>query len=143
MKKISIIYFSNYGNVEVLANAIAKGAETAGVQAEVTVKLVSEAKPEDVFKADAVAFGSPSLYNNQIDQKEMAPFIDQFKLTLNNNKPIVLFGSYGWDEGKFMEDWASQMKDYKFNVLDTLAVKETPDEAQLKKAEELGKLLCK
>ena len=59
MKKLTIIYWSNNGNVEVLANHIAKGARQAG--AEVLVKLVSDATVEDVTGADVVAFGSPSM----------------------------------------------------------------------------------
>jgi len=53
MKKISIIYWSNGGNVEVLANAIKEGAEELG--AIVNIKLVSEANMSDVIEADAVA----------------------------------------------------------------------------------------
>ena len=100
MKKVSIIYWSNGGNVEVLANSISEGAKAQG--AEVNVKYVCDAKIEDVTDADAVAFGSPSMDNNRIEQLEMEPFINQFKLLPNKQKKIVLFGSYGWDDGKFM-----------------------------------------
>lgn len=141
MKKLSIIYWSNNGNVEVLANNIAKGAKDAG--AEVLVKLVSEATVEDVTGADAVAFGSPSMDNNRIEQKEMQPFIDKFKLIPLNNKVTALFGSYGWDDGEFMNKWESQMKDYEFNVIQKLTVNEAPSNAQLVEAEQMGKNLVK
>ncbi|MDT8716691.1 flavodoxin [Clostridium sp. 19966] len=141
MKKVSIIYWSNGGNVEVLADAIFEGAKEAG--ADVSIKLVSEAEVEDVTKADAVAFGSPSMDNDRIEQQELEPFINKFKLLPNNGKSLVLFGSYGWDNGKFIEDWKTKMVDYGFNVVGELAVKESPDEAQLAKAKELGKLLSK
>ncbi len=49
MKKVSIIYWSNGGNVEVLANAIAESAEKYG--AEVTVKHVQDATVEDVTRS--------------------------------------------------------------------------------------------
>jgi len=141
MKKLTIIYLSNGGNVEVLANHIAKGAKDAG--AEVLVKLVSEASVEDVNNADAVAFGSPSMDNNNIDQKEMKPFIDKFKLLPVNNKITGLFGSYGWDNGEFMNKWVSLMKEYEFNVVQNLTVNEAPTNEQLVKAEEMGKNLVK
>src|SRR5665254_18843 len=73
IKKLTIIYWSNGGNVEVLANHIASGAKEAGAQ--VLIKLVSEATVEDVATADAVAFGSPSMDNNKIEQHEMQPYI--------------------------------------------------------------------
>ena len=141
MKKLTIIYWSNNGNVEVLANHIAKGAKDAG--AEVLVKLVSDATVEDVTGADIVAFGSPSMDNNRIEQKEMQPFIDNFKLLPVNNKITGLFGSYGWDDGEFMEKWVEQMKDYEFNVIQTLIINEAPSSQQLVEAEAMGKNLVK
>ena len=141
MKKLTIIYWSNNGNVEVLASHIAKGAKEAG--AEVLVKLVSEASVEDVTSADVVAFGSPSMDNNRIEQTEMQPFIDKFKLLPINNKVTGLFGSYGWDDGEFMNKWVSQMKDYEFNVIQSLTINEAPSKEQLVEAEEMGKNLVK
>lgn len=141
MKKISIIYSSNGGNVEVLANEIYEGAKS--VSSDVTIKLVSEATKEDVLLADAVAFGSPSKNTNNIDQEELAPFLKQFELTLNNNKPVLLFGSYGWDNGEFMEKFKKLMKDYGFNVIGDLTVNEAPNKDELKRAKELGEMLAK
>ncbi|AAK80406.1 flavodoxin short chain [Clostridium acetobutylicum] len=141
MKKISIIYSSQSGNVEVLANEIYEGAKEAG--ADVTIKLVHEASKEDVLSADALAFGSPSKNNNNIDQEDLAPFLKQFELTLNENKPVVLFGSYGWDNGEFMEKFKDLMNDYSFKVIGDIAVNEAPSKEELKKSRELGKLLAK
>ena len=64
MSKVSVIYWSNGGNVEVLANTIAD--ELTDLGAEVLIKHVSNAKVEDVLEADAVALGSPSMDNNRI-----------------------------------------------------------------------------
>lgn len=141
MKKISVIYWSNLGNVAVLADNIAKGAEEAG--AEVVIKHVSDAVKEDVLNADGVAFGSPSLDGNRIEQKELAPFIKDVRDFNVGDIPVVLFGSYGWDEGKFMEDWKVQMEADKFKVIGTLAVNESPSEEQLSIAKELGVKLVK
>jgi flavodoxin short chain len=141
MKKVAIIYWSNAGNVEVLADRIYKGAVETG--AEVNIKLVKDAKVEDVMDADAVAFGSPSMDNNRIEQKEMEPFINQFKLLPNNNKPLVLFGSFGWDDGEFMRGWKERMKEYGFNLVGEITVKESPSNSEMEKAIELGRLLAK
>ena len=69
MSKVSVIYWSNGGNVEVLANTIAD--ELTDLGAEVLIKHVSNAKVEDVLEADAVALGSPSMDNNRIEQYDM------------------------------------------------------------------------
>ena len=141
MKNIAVIYWSDGGNVEVLANSIIKGAEGEG--AKVAAKHVQDAKVGDVTSADTVAFGSPSLDNNKIEQDYMAPFIKEFKLIPLQGNKVVLFGSYGWDEGKFLKDWKKTVEDYGFKVVGELAVKEAPTDDELKKAEELGKLLAK
>lgn len=141
MKKVSIIYWSNGGNVEVLANSILEGIKYEN--AEVKVKYVSDATIEDVIESDTIAFGSPSMNNNGIEQEEMEPFIDKLKGLTNNNKKLVLFGSFGWDDGKFMSDWVQRMKDYGFNVIGHIAVKDTPSNDELEKAKELGRLLAK
>lgn len=141
MKKVSIIYWSEYGKVELLAINIAKGAMEAG--ADVTLKRVQEASVKDVLSSDAVAFGSPSRDNNNIEQLEMAPFLKELKLLPNGNKPTVLFGSSGWDNGEFMLKFKELTTDYGFNVIETLTVTETPSDMELKKAEKLGILLAK
>ncbi|QGU95305.1 flavodoxin [Clostridium bovifaecis] len=141
MKKIAVIYWSNGGNVEILAESIAKGAREAG--AEVSIKMVQDAKVQDIIEADAIALGSPSLDNNKIEQDYMAPFVKELKLLPSHNKALVLFGSYGWDEGKFLENWSELMIDYGFNIVGKLAVKEAPTENEVEEAKSLGKTLAK
>ncbi|GAA0724434.1 flavodoxin [Clostridium malenominatum] len=141
MKKVSIIYWSGSGNVEVLAENIKLGAERVG--AEVSINQVKYAKVEDVLKADAVAFGSPSMDNNQVEQQEMAPFLKNFKELNMENKPTVLFGSYGWDDGKFMESWEKLMVEYGFNIVGKLVVQEAPKDEEIENAKNLGELLGK
>ncbi len=54
MTKILVLYYSSYGHVDALAEAIAEGAREAG--AEVTIGRVPETVPADV--AEASGFGS-------------------------------------------------------------------------------------
>ncbi|MDY3360432.1 MAG: flavodoxin domain-containing protein, partial [Clostridium celatum] len=96
MKKVSIIYWSNGGNVEIMANAIAEGASIGDV--EVETKNVADSSLEDVLNSDAVAFGSPAMINDEIEEIDMKPFIESLKGIDINNKPLVLFGSCGWRE---------------------------------------------
>jgi flavodoxin len=46
MAKILVLYYSAYGHVETMAQAVAEGARVAG--AEITIKRVPELVPEDV-----------------------------------------------------------------------------------------------
>ena len=58
MPKVLVLYYSSYGHIEAMANAVAEGARSAG--AEVDVKRVPETVPEAVtaaahFKTDQAA----------------------------------------------------------------------------------------
>ena len=123
MKKVSIIYWSNGGDVEI---------ET---------KHVVDASIEDVLEADAVAFGSPAMINDDIEEIDMKPFINRLKELEIRNKPLVLFGSCGWRDTKFIDKWEKNMEDYGFKVLGKLAVKDSIEQDDLCKAKELGNLL--
>ena len=143
MKKVSIIYWSCGGNIEVLANVMAESAREEG--AEVNVKHVADASIEDVLNADAVAFGSPAADSTKIEQTEMQPFLNKLSdlSNENKNKDCILFATYGWIQDTFMEIWKNQMKSFGFNLIGDLAVKESPSKAQVEYAKKLGKLLAK
>jgi NAD(P)H dehydrogenase (quinone) len=93
MAKILVLYYSSYGHIETLAQAVAEGARSAG--AEVALKRVPELVPEEVarksgFKLDqtaplatpgelgeydAILFGTPTRFGNMTSQ--MRNFLDQ------------------------------------------------------------------
>jgi NAD(P)H dehydrogenase (quinone) len=93
MAKVLVLYYSSYGHVEAMAQAVAEGASGAG--AEVTIKRVPELVPEDVARAshfkldqaaaiaspqeladyDAIIFGTPTRFGNMAAQ--MKNFLDQ------------------------------------------------------------------
>ena len=139
MKKVSIIYWSNGGNVELIANAISEGAISDEV--EVDTKHVADTSIEDVLEADAVAFGSPAMINDSIEEIDMKPFINSLKELNIRNKPLILFGACGWRDTKFIDKWECEMKDYGFDVLGKLVVRDSVENEDLMKARELGKLL--
>jgi NAD(P)H dehydrogenase (quinone) len=93
MSKVLVLYYSSYGHVEALADAVAKGARSTG--ATVDVKRVPETAPEEVAKAayfkldqqatvatvdgladyDAIIVGTPTRFGRISSQ--MAAFLDQ------------------------------------------------------------------
>ena len=93
MAKVLVLYYSTYGHIEQMANAMAEGARAAG--ASVDVKRVPETVPDDVarnghFKLDqpapiatvnelpdydAIVIGAPTRYGRMPSQ--MAAFLDQ------------------------------------------------------------------
>ncbi|MGA2839433.1 MAG: NAD(P)H:quinone oxidoreductase [Steroidobacteraceae bacterium] len=93
MAKVLVLYYSSYGHIETMANAVAEGARSAG--ATVDIKRVPETAPADVAKAahfkldqsapiaaiddlanyDAIIVGSPTRFGRLSSQ--MASFLDQ------------------------------------------------------------------
>lgn len=94
MTKLLVLYYSSYGHIEKMAEAVAKGAK--GVEGvEVTVKRVPELVPQEVAEKsgmkteqaaeiaspgeladyDAVIFGTPTRFGNMASQ--MRNFLDQ------------------------------------------------------------------
>jgi NAD(P)H dehydrogenase (quinone) len=93
MPKILVLYYSSYGHIETMAQAVAEGARSAG--AMVDLRRVPETAPEAVVKAagfktaqdapvarieelaayDAVIVGAPTRFGRMPAQ--MAAFLDQ------------------------------------------------------------------
>jgi len=93
MTRVLVLYYSSYGHVETMANAVADGARAAG--ATVDIKRVPETAPLDVAKAahfkldqkapiatidelpnyDAIIVGAPTRFGRVCSQ--MAAFLDQ------------------------------------------------------------------
>ena len=93
MAKVLVLYYSAYGHIEAMANAVAEGARKAG--ATVDIKRVPELVPEEVAKAsyykldqaapiakiedlanyDAIIVGTGTRFGRMASQ--MANFLDQ------------------------------------------------------------------
>lgn len=139
MKKITIIYWSGTGNTEMMAEAISKGAQAGGV--DVKLLNVSDASISDVTESEVIALGCPSMGDEVLEESEMEPFVESIKDSVNG-KNIALFGSYGWGNGEWMDDWEERMKSYGANLfVDSLIINETPDEEGLERCEALGRHL--
>jgi NAD(P)H dehydrogenase (quinone) len=74
MSKVLIIYDSRTGNTEKMASAVADGVRSVD-GAEVTVKIVDNAKVGDLLKFDAIILGSPTYYGNV--SGKLKEFIDK------------------------------------------------------------------
>ncbi len=93
MAKVLVLYYSTYGHIEAMADAVAEGARAAGAEAD--IKRVPEMVPADVAKNahlkmdqaapvaavadlanyDAIVVGTPTRFGRMSSQ--MANFLDQ------------------------------------------------------------------
>ncbi len=60
MAKVLVLYYTRTGNTKAMAEFVAAGAEKEG--ADVTLKDVEGAKPEEMLQYDAIVAGSPTYY---------------------------------------------------------------------------------
>ena len=102
MSKVAVVYWSGTGNTEAMANYVAEGAKAAG--ADVSVLTSAEFTADDMPAYDAVAFGCPSMGDEQLEETEFEPMFSECEPLLDGKK-IALFGSYGWGDGQWMRDW--------------------------------------
>lgn len=140
MRKIAVVYWSSTGNTEAMANAVAEGAKAAG--AEVSVFEAAEFSAEKTDDFEAVAFGCPAMGDEVLEETEFEPMFEACEAKLAG-KRIVLFGSYGWGDGQWMQDWKERCRNHKAElVADSVICEEMPDDGGLEKCRALGKTLA-
>jgi NAD(P)H dehydrogenase (quinone) len=130
MTKIVIIYDSNTGNTQKMAESIADGARSIS-DVNVTLKKVGEpfSLRNLLVDADAVILGSPANY--AFATPAMRDFISciqgqvadgSFKV---EEKLGAAFGSYGWDGAKSAERFALEMRNIGFKMYSSVLAKPT------------------
>lgn len=140
MSKVAVVFWSQTGNTESLANAVAEGAKSAG--AEVSVLGFGDINSANVGSYDAIAFGCPAMGAEQLEETEVDPVFTELEGSLSGKK-IALFGSYGWGSGEWMEEWEGRAKACGANlVADPVICNEAPDDAALESAKSLGSKLA-
>ncbi|MBC7332025.1 MAG: NAD(P)H-dependent oxidoreductase [Synergistetes bacterium] len=60
MPKVVVIYHSRTGNTKAMAEAVAEGVKSEGV--EVVLKSVKEATPDDMLHCDGIIIGTPTYF---------------------------------------------------------------------------------
>ena len=136
MSKIAVVYWSGTGNTEMMAEAVLEGAKSAGAEASsFTPETFSPAKMDEF---DAVAFGCPSMGDEELEETEFQPLFAKCEPKLKGRR-IALFGSYGWGDGEWMRNWEETCRSAGAElVCDSVICNETPDEEGLSACKELG-----
>ncbi len=131
MTKVLILYYSSYGHIEIMANAVAEGVREAGAHA--TIKRVAEIVPEAVAKAshfkldqaapiatveelpdyDAIIIGTGTRFGNMTAQ--MKNFLDQ-------TGPLWMKGALVGKVGSVFTSTATQHGGQESTILSTHTV---------------------
>ena len=140
MNKIAVIFWTGTGNTEIMANEVVAGASAAG--AEVTLFNTSAFKVEKAQEFDKFALGCPAMGAEELEDSEFQPLYDQLKSQISGKK-VVLFGSYGWGGGEWMNPWKEDAANAGLVLADDpLAIEGALDDAGKEKCRELGKVLA-
>lgn len=123
--KTAVIYWSGTGNTEAMANAVAEGMKEAG--AEVAMLTPDQVQAGELGGYGAIAFGCPAMGSEELEYDEFQPMWDEVKETLGGKK-VVLFGSYSWAEGEWMDNWKADADEAGVNVVDSVICYDAPDD---------------
>lgn len=134
--KAAVIYWSGTGNTELMAIAVAEGANAE-------LFKVADFKGS-ITNYDRIAFGCSAMGAEELEESEFEPFFSEIENMLNG-KSVALFGSYGWGNGEWMRSWEERVKTYGAILVNgegTIA-NETPSDDDIAKCKSLGEALIK
>lgn len=141
MDKIYVVYWSQTGNTEVMAEAVGQGIRESGREAETLT--VSQITADTLKEARAFALGCPAMGDEVLEESEMEPFMEQLDPMISG-KQIGLFGSYGWGDGQWMREWQDRVMADGAVVAggEGVIAQEMPDEDVLAACRNLGRILA-
>ena len=65
--------------------------------------------------------------SEELEYDEFQPMWDEVKEVLGDKK-VVLFGSYSWAEGEWMDNWKADADEAGVNVVDSVICFDAPDD---------------
>ena len=137
MKQVLVLYYSRTGNTEMMANAVAEGAQSSG---NVEVELNYHVDAESLSDYNAILVGAPTYHHDMpVDFKNLFEEAAVQRISLKG-KIGAAFGSYGWS-GEAPKLILEIMKNkFEMKVVEPpLLAKYTPDQTMLNACKDLGK----
>lgn len=139
MSNVAIVYWSGTGNTEAMADLIAQGVRAQGGKAEIIP--VANFSADRLGEFDAFAFGSPAMGDEELEESEFLPLYEEVEPLLGDHK-VVLFGSYDWADGEWMETWEKRAEEAGLDVVETVAARDYPDDEASAECVRAGGLLA-
>ncbi len=136
MSKVAVVYWSETGNTEIMAKCVAEGAKAQ--KAEVDLIVASDFSKENVTNYDAFAFGCSAKGDEELEESVFLPMWEAVSGEIADKK-VVLFGSYGWGGGIWMEKWVEESP---CTILETYICLETPGADEESACKSLGEKIA-
>lgn len=138
---MKIIYFSQTGNTEKMAELILEGIESEGKKAELVE--VSGVSLDDIKNEELIILGCSAYGSEELDETEMEPFVKSLEGNIQGKK-VALFGSWGWGNGEYMKEWEKRMESHGAVLIsEGLTVQEYPEGEKEDKCVSFGRLIAK
>ena len=116
---VAVVFWTQTGNTEAMANILAEAAGAEAISWE-------DFSADKVSEYDALAFGCPAMGAEELD-----PDFEELWNDCKNqfgDKPVVLFGSYDWGTGEWMDSWRDAAEGDGVNVVATVIANLEPDD---------------
>ncbi|MBU5322836.1 flavodoxin [Sarcina ventriculi] len=137
---MKVIYWSQTGNTQKMAELIAKGIEEDGKKAEL-VEL-DNISIDDLNDEKVIILGSPASGTEELEETQVEPFVQSLEGKIQGKK-VALFGSWGWGEGEYLTNLEERIKSYGGEIVgESLSVMESPEGEDEAKCVEFGKLIA-
>lgn len=139
MKKIAVVYWSGTGNTEAMAKEIVEGIQEENHDADLI--FCNQFTKDDIENYDAFAFGCPAMGAEELEEGDFEPMFEDVEDSFSN-KPVLIFGSYEWADGEWMETWQERCEEKNINlVCDGIIAYDYPDDDALDKLRKASKKL--
>ncbi|SPZ50066.1 Flavodoxin [Sarcina ventriculi] len=137
---MKVIYWSQTGNTQKMAELIAKGIEEGGKKAEL-VEL-DNISIDNLNDEKVIILGSPASGTEELEETQVEPFVQSLEGKIQGKK-VALFGSWGWGEGEYLTNLEERIKSYGGEIVgESLSVMESPEGEDEAKCVEFGKLIA-
>ncbi len=123
--KATIIYYSATGNTEMMADHIEQ--VLSDLDYDVTSLQVEDASMDDALDAELLVLGSPAMGVEEIEEYDFRPFFDDLSDELGGKK-LILFGSYDWGDGEWLENWHDECVELGAEVIAQFKSELDPDD---------------
>jgi NADH oxidase (H2O-forming) len=136
LAKILVLYYTQTGNTEKMAKAVAEAAQNGSVEVELSYFI----EAEELGKFDAVIVGVPTYHHDMpMDVKRL--FEEAARKSVNLKAKVgAVFGSYGWSGEAPKLVLEIMEKKFEMHVPEPpLLLKYTPDNEGLEKCRAFGK----
>ncbi len=137
--KTAIVFASLTGNTEAMAEVL---ADELNGKAETDVFDVSSQSFDNPDAYDAIAFGSPAMGEEVLEEDSFEPMFSAIESSLKGKK-VVLFGSYGWGDGQWMRDWEERCTADGAIVMGTVIAMGAPDDEAVSQLKDLAAEMLK